>query len=251
MFCKKCGAELAIDDCFCSACGERCIKSEDALSVTGNRRSYKTGHWIMMVLPSVFLLVSITLNILQMFLPEKTRTEDAQITGAEIEHSEYTELVEKAIAALSQKWTELYSQDSIGNGYLAIYNTRVIDVEPDAADAVFQEIDRAMEIDYLVEFSLFSDYLSSAPYYHDAAIYDTVIVYQDGTTAVVGNFFRVYSGLSYNYDYSGFVKQITDFGSAYNRVISTPSAPVEVETAENSASDDPYGFTPFEISTYQ
>lgn len=248
MLCKKCGAALAINDSFCSECGEKIQRSDVLPPVSEQRieKPHKKGRVIILVL-SVALILSLALNIAQAFFPGKGSADDTHNEGTEIKQNQYNEIVEEAITALSRKWGEIFSEDNRTSEYLAIYNTRVIDIEPDENDIVFQEIERAMEIDYIVEFSLFSDYFSSAPYYHNAAIYDTVIVYEDGTTSVANNFFRVYSNLSYNYDYSKFVDEITDLGSAYNRVISSS----KVETKEDSDDDGLYGFTTYQISTYQ
>lgn len=248
MLCKKCGAELAIDDSFCSECGAKTQQGDDLPPVSEQQivQPKKRGRTALLVL-SVALILSLALNITQAFFPGKVSLDDTHNESTEIKQNQYNEIVEEAITALSQKWEELFSEDNRTNGYLAIYNTRVIDIEPDENDIVFQEIEGAMEIDYIVEFSLFSDYFSSAPYYHNAAIYDTVIVYEDGTTAVANNFFRVYSNLSYNYDYSEFVDEIANLGSAYNRVISSS----KVEEKEDPADDGLYGFTTYQISTYQ
>lgn len=221
MYCKKCGAKLEENAQFCSMCGSGIELNEgkgNSISKGGQSHSSKFSK-ILIVILSVFLLLSVAFNIVQMVLPDET-TGEPQLSGNDQnEQSEYDDLVESAIDSLKIKWIGLYKDCEDADGYLEIFHTRVIDITPNESDTVFQEMDRGMEIDYIIEFSLYSDYFSAEPYYHNAAVYDTVLVYEDGTTSVASNFFRTYSNLTYSYDYSGFVEEIEDMGTSYNRVI--------------------------------
>lgn len=128
-------------------------------------------------------------------------------------------ILEIALEALKQKWQKLYKREGRTDDYLEIYHTRLIGITPDKEDAYFKKNDRAMEIDYIVEFALYSNFYGSAPYYIDAHAYDFVIVYQDGTAEVVTDPIRQYSGRTYSWDYSGFVDFVEDFGTSYNQIL--------------------------------
>lgn len=221
MYCKKCGAKLEENAQFCSMCG--CgieLKDEKTNNILTGKQNYSSKfNKIGIVVLSILLLFSVVCNVVQIVLPDEA-TEEPQLSESDQNKvSEYDDLVLPAIEALKIKWDELYRESEESNGYLEIFHTRVIDVKPNSSDTVFQELDRGMEIDYIVEFSLYSDYFSAAPYYHNAGTYDTVVVYDDGTTLVAGNFFRTYSNLTYSYDYSAFVEEITDLGNSYNQII--------------------------------
>ncbi|MDI9519750.1 MAG: hypothetical protein QM308_01120 [Bacillota bacterium] len=130
------------------------------------------------------------------------------------------EHVDLAISALTLKWKELYQQGKAGDGYLEIAHTRVLKI--DASDNAYlsSKFDKGGEIEYIVEFVLFSDYFRSAPYYYHENLYDTVLIFKDGTASVMQkNILRLYSAATYKYDYSDFVKDIVNYGAAFNRTI--------------------------------
>lgn len=221
MFCNKCGAKLEDDAQFCSMCGCGIELSEEKTNTISKSEQSGSSKFCKIIIAalSVILLLSVALNVVQIVLPDRTSGESKPAENEQTEQGKYDELVESAIESLKIKWIGLYKDSEDANGYLEIFHTRVIDVTPNESDMVFQEMDRGMEIDYIVEFSLYSDYFSTAPYYHNAATYDTVIVYEDGTTSVASNFFRIYSNLTYSYDYSSFLEEVEDLGTRYNQAI--------------------------------
>ena len=224
MFCNKCGAELENNAQFCAMCGSSIERNEGKSNSTAKREQSRSSKLskIMISVLSILLLLSVTFNVVQMVLSNNTSEEIQQSGHKQNEQEKYDELVVSAIDSLKSKWIELYQERENADGYLEIYHTRVIDVTPNEADTFFQELDRGMEIDYIVEFSLYSNYIPAAPYYHNVAAYDTVIVYEDGTTSVASNFFRMYGQLTYSFDYSGFVDDIEDLGTRYNQTVIAP-----------------------------
>lgn len=221
MFCNKCGAELERDAQFCSMCGsviEADTNAEMNIACKNESRRPAFRRLITITL-AVLLAVSCTFNLIQLMTSRnKTETQSDEGITIDGDNGEYDNLINKARNALKSKWMELYNDNEEADGYLEIYHTRIVDITPDKSDTFFQELDRGMEIDYVIEFSIYSDYFSSAPYYFNAGTYDTVIVYNDGTTSVASNFFRVYSNLTYSYDYSGFIAGISDLGIRYNQI---------------------------------
>lgn len=213
MFCNKCGSQLEEHAAFCSKCGSS-VEAESKPAVDKTKRTRKCTGLIAAVIVLVVLLVCE--SVLLIF--ERTNsTEDVPGTPSETTaHGMYSEEIEVAISALTEKWTELYSKDS-NDGYLEIYHTRIIEITPDANDTFFTKLDRGTEIKYVVEFSLYSDFYGSAPYYHNIATYDTVLLYNDGTAEVVDSFFRKYIGTTYVYQFA-FIDDIIDLGSEYNQV---------------------------------
>ena len=219
MFCNKCGNLLEESDHFCSMCGNiiQRISKENSNETNGQIHDKKSKLYITIL--SVMLFLSIALNVMQIVSENGIQFNTKVDNTPKSSQKAYESIVDTAITALSNKWIEIYSEEGKDDGYLEILHTRFVDITPDMDDSVFQEIDRATEIDYIVEFILYSDYFNAAPYYHNATIYDTVVVYNDGTSLVAGNLFRTYSSLTYSYDYSGFITEIADLGSTYNQQI--------------------------------
>jgi len=229
MFCRKCGTRLEDNTHFCPRCGsgvEYTVKEEKKTSTNKANHSGK-GYKIATAILSVLLLASISFILVERFLPvnasneQDNHSDQANSNQEHSNHTKYDEMVETAIDVLSQKWAEQYAEDGFedSNGYLEIYHTRVFDITPDASDEYFQRLDRGMSIDYVIEFSLYSDYFSSAPYYFDIGDNATVLVYDDGTAEVVRSFFKHYSSIYFNFDYSEFLEEIIDLGTKYNQTL--------------------------------
>ncbi len=123
--------------------------------------------------------------------------------------------VSQSIHALTEKWEEIYSaEDYSGDKHLEIRNTRIVHISEDTVVEDFQDMD------YIVEFILFSDYFGSAPYYENIGHYDCVVVYKDGSTSVeFANPFSIYRAINYAPDFSGIIESVVDYGDDYNQVI--------------------------------
>ena len=117
-----------------------------------------------------------------------------------------------------QPGQSLYAEGRAGTGssdrHLEIRDTRVITIAPN--DIEFWD-----GITCVVEFSLYSNYFGSAPYYSNAMSYDSVVFYADGSCEVrSANPFRQYSARTYSYDYSGIISGIYELGTQYNQTFS-------------------------------
>lgn len=137
--------------------------------------------------------------------------------------------VNSAIEELTYQWNEIYKSDFATNvgsdGYLEIVHTRVVEIDPSGNQEFFAKVDKGNEIRYIVEFSLLSDYYGSSPYYWDLDVYDSVIIYEDGTMSVPrSSTLRKY--ITYLFDpelLRSVVVDIKDYGSAFNQVINITS----------------------------
>lgn len=123
--------------------------------------------------------------------------------------------VMEGIDVLTEKWAEIYSDDRYeGDKHLEIRNTRVVQINPDTTVTEFQDVD------YIVEFILFTDYFGSGPYYENVGVYDSVVVYKDGTACVeTKNPLSVYRAINYITDFSDIIESMSDYGNAYNQTI--------------------------------
>lgn len=119
----------------------------------------------------------------------------------------------EAAAELERVWQRDYENSEINtDGYFEIKNTRVITIKQN-------DIEEFKDVDFVVEFVLFTDYYGSAPYYSQLGKWDTVVVYKDGKMEVpTTNIFKSYSMQHYAFDYSDIIKDIKDYGSEYNCV---------------------------------
>ncbi len=139
--------------------------------------------------------------------PQNTETEKKE-TNINISSAE-DEIVSDAIKVLKNDWLSYYKTNKDNDGYFEIKNTRLIKIKNNDTE-MFENVD------YIVEFVLFTDYFGSAPYYYSNTTNDTVVVYDDGTMKVSPNLIKVYSGRTYNYKFPEYIDSVTDLGSEYN-----------------------------------
>ncbi|MBQ6174029.1 MAG: hypothetical protein IJK28_05345 [Clostridia bacterium] len=138
---------------------------------------------------------------------------------------------EEAAAAardqLLEAWKDVYATLAVeSDGYLEIRSTRVFTIaeHPEAFHSDGTPIERASMFDgmgYVVEFTLLTDFYNSAPYYINAGYLDHVILYRGlfgKSEAVATSPFRKYSGVTYSWDFSGIITEITDLGTQLNAV---------------------------------
>ena len=130
-------------------------------------------------------------------------------------NNKYDKEVRQAIEAMKKQWEEVYNDENFyeisRNKYLEIKNTRIIFIKDDVPD-VFENID------YIIEFMIFTDYSGSAPYYSNASIYDSVVFYRDGKIVVQQkSLFSFYRSRNYTSEFSNIIKSVNDLGSVYNK----------------------------------
>ena len=120
-----------------------------------------------------------------------------------------------AIDTLKEYWAEEYSKDLYKenncDGYFEIINTRLIEIKENNT-AMFKDVD------YIVEFELFTDYFCNGLYYENVSMYDTVIVYKDGTTKVDSDYITRYRSTTFSNDFSAFIESVENYGDKYNCV---------------------------------
>ena len=120
------------------------------------------------------------------------------------------DIVSKAVSVLENHWEDLYEDSRVEtDGHFEIKNTRVVNIKENNTEEF-------KNIDYIVEFILYTDYFGSAPYYQNVGIDDTVVVHKDGTMEVQRNLINLYRSKYYSNDFSDFIKSIDDYGDKYN-----------------------------------
>lgn len=121
--------------------------------------------------------------------------------------------VSDAIEVIAEYWDDEYTKNDIEDKYLKIVNARIINIKENNEKA-FEDID------YIVEFVLFSNYFNSSPYYQNIGMYDSVVVYKDGRKEVARqNQFNLYRAKNYSSDFSEFIESIEDFNEQYNHIV--------------------------------
>lgn len=134
--------------------------------------------------------------------------------------------VEKAIDLVKEYWKSYYDKENSSTYYLEIKNTRLIVLE-ETSEEYF------LNINYVVEFVLFSDFYQTAPYYSNIERYNNVVFYQDGTSSIVArNPFNEYTMFTYRSNYNDFIKEIVDFKSDYNQVLDLKSFQKQESTTQ-------------------
>ena len=87
--------------------------------------------------------------------------------------SDKDDMIVEATIVLEKYWEKEYDKTSVDtDGYFEIKNTRVVDIKDN-------DVDEFQNVDYIIEFELYTDLYGSAPYYQDVNAYDTVVVYKD------------------------------------------------------------------------
>ena len=120
--------------------------------------------------------------------------------------------IKDATKAITDFWKSEYDSISISNNHLEIKNTRIITIKENNNDYF-------SDIECIVEFVLFSNYLNTAPYYTNAGTNDCVIFYKDGSIEVSPNYFNLYRRRTYISDFSDVIDAIYDFDSHFNKIL--------------------------------
>lgn len=133
--------------------------------------------------------------------------------------------VNAAIDVLKACWKEeVYSfAPEGGKGYLEIKNTRIVEIqdEPKAEDEYSQALaeEYFSDVEYIVEFMLYSDLMGMEPYYQEAEQWKCVLVYKDGSMeAVMQHPFDAYRSKTYSVDISGIIEAAVDLHGTHNAV---------------------------------
>jgi len=125
--------------------------------------------------------------------------------------SDTNTMIDDAIKAISKYWSEIYEEDEIGDGYFEIKNTRVIHIKEN-------DIEEFKDVEYIIEFDIYSDYFGSAPYYSNVGVNNNVVVSKDGSMSVVSHAIDSYRGRTFNNDFSSFIEKTVDYKDKYNCV---------------------------------
>lgn len=73
--------------------------------------------------------------------------------------------VELAISALELHWKDRYAQSENADGHFEILHTRVLEIDSKKGDKFSSIIENGENIEYIIEFELYTDHFSAAPYY--------------------------------------------------------------------------------------
>lgn len=121
------------------------------------------------------------------------------------------DMVEKAVKGLENTWIGNYYGNEIQDWHFEIKNTRIIKIKE-------TDIEEFKDVDYIIEFVLFTNYYNSSPYYSSVGMYDSVTVYSNGEMEVPKtNLLKYYTMSHYSSDYSDIIGSIDDCGAKYNR----------------------------------
>ena len=128
------------------------------------------------------------------------------------ESKKENQIVLGAIDVLKEHWEEQYDEMTTdSDGYFEIKNTRVVNIKKNKTKEF-------KDVDYVVEFVLFTDYFGTAPYYMNVEQNDTVVVYKDGSMKMERDVINLYRSRYYTNDFSDFIKSVDDYGDQYNCV---------------------------------
>lgn len=131
-----------------------------------------------------------------------------------------------AIEVLTERWEDYYDEykwdgNKAGDRYLEIVNTRIVNIKDVIESDKFAKRDKMFEdIDYIVEFELVSNHFDTTPYYFNAFLLNSVVVYKDGKTEVSDyNLFNAYRSATFSNDFSHIIESIEELHGEYDQVI--------------------------------
>lgn len=126
------------------------------------------------------------------------------------------ERVDKAITALKEYWTGYYAEMSEsendrtnGDWYLEIKNTRLVELGE-------VEKDTLKDVEYVVEFMIYTNYYGFAPYYPSLDIRNCVLIYKDGNIEA-GTVAGIPQYIAQYYEAPP-IDAVHDYGTQYNAV---------------------------------
>ena len=124
------------------------------------------------------------------------------------------ERVIEAIEIVKNRWNEVYEDRNIQDKYIEITNTKLINIKQNE-DSIFSGMD------YIVEFSLQTNFYETAPYYSDIGPRDSfVAVYNDGRKEIMEtNPFQRYIRINGPTDFSDIIESIENYHGEYDQVI--------------------------------
>lgn len=152
-------------------------------------------------------LLSLTLVVLMLFSLVGCHSEEKEGT----EPNEHHEMICEAIELLKDYWLDSYlDNEHIEDYYFEIKNTRVCGI-------LENDVQEFSDVSYVIEFTLFTNYYCTAPYYMVTPFFnDCVIVHRNGTMEVSRNPFQLYRSRTFDNDFSSFLDEIWDYQGAYN-----------------------------------
>lgn len=141
-------------------------------------------------------------------------TDDEKVTNTD-KSNDIDELIDDATELLIDKWIDVYNKNLEFNEnidpYLEIKNVRYISINEN-------DIEQFKDLEYVIEYILYSDYGGSAPYYLDSNIYCSVAVYNNGDMEIINNPFKAYFASTYRSDFDGVINEIVDLNSKYDKI---------------------------------
>lgn len=127
--------------------------------------------------------------------------------------------IKTAIEMIEESWRDTYESmpatESIEREHIIeILHTRVINIKDN-------DVERFENIDFVVEFVLYTDFYGSSPYYVTVPTRPSaVIFYKDGTKEVCeGNIITSYIATTGDYTLAEILESVEDYGTEYNQVI--------------------------------
>lgn len=157
-----------------------------------------------------YLTIFICLLVIASFVGcSNSQTEEQKEIGSD-------ERVLEAIEIISARWSEVYEESklNIEDKHLEIINTKIINIKPNN-DSKFEGLD------YIVEFSLESNYFNSAPYYSNiGSRYSLVAVYTNGKREILTtNPFQLYINQNGPTDFQDIIESVENFHGEYDQIL--------------------------------
>ena len=118
-------------------------------------------------------------------------------------------MIKDAVELITEYWEEQYSEDDIGDWYFEIKNTRVIHIKEN-------DIEQFKDVEYIIEFDIYTDWFGTAPYYSNVFINSDVVINKDGSMKVESRVMNTYRNKTFDTDFSDFIEEIIDYKDKYN-----------------------------------
>lgn len=196
------------NEIFCPDCGHQITESvakQVSENLNGSKRRTPKRRVLIVSAVALCLLAAITISLILLIPKIKYREED--------------KMVEEALQLVTDAWEEEYEEREEYLDFdkkIIIKNTRIVKIKNNDSETF-------KDVDYVVEFSIFSDYFASAPYYMSYYGPRFVMFYKNGKAEIYSGTgtdpFGYEGSRTYDFSFKHIVDEVVDLDDRYNQTI--------------------------------
>ncbi len=190
-----------------------CGNCENEIEIKNDKKNVKIQRVksFLIIVLSVLLIASVVLNIISFIGEDSDITQDGKATEQQndvVVKAYDKERIEKARSIICEKWENEARLSHLDEVNIEIKNTRIIWIKENNNEFF-------SDVECIVEFVIFSDYLGSAPYMQEVQQNNVVLLKNDGSYEI-GDYIKYVFQTTYGWNHIDCISEITDYGTAFN-----------------------------------